>query len=82
MLRAARAAGARRAPAGVSRTACCGDPGWEIPRPGRSDAEGEAISQAQQRMSQLVRQKGPVVDRLIEIEFLDRAAEAFAFTFN
>ena len=33
-------------------------------------------------MSQLVRQKGPVVDRLIEIEFLDRAAEAFAFTFN
>ena len=36
----------------------------------------------EQRMYQLVRQQRPVVDRLFEIEFLDRGAEAFAFTFG
>jgi hypothetical protein len=35
-----------------------------------------------QRMHQLVRQEGPIVDRLFEIEFLDQGAEAFVFTFG
>jgi len=34
------------------------------------------------RMYQLIRQKGPVRDRLFEIEFLDRGVEAFSFTFG
>jgi hypothetical protein len=37
---------------------------------------------SQQRMYQLVRQHGPIADRVFTIEFLDRAAEAFAFTFG
>jgi Thioredoxin like C-terminal domain/AhpC/TSA family len=36
----------------------------------------------QQRMYQLVRQHGPITDRLFEIEFLDAGAEGFAFTFG
>jgi hypothetical protein len=36
----------------------------------------------EQRMYQLIRQPGPIVDRLIEIEFVDPAVEAFAFTFG
>ena len=36
----------------------------------------------EQRMYQLVRQQGSVVDHLFEIEFLDRGAEAFVFTFG
>jgi thiol-disulfide isomerase/thioredoxin len=36
----------------------------------------------EQRMYQLIRQQGPVVDRRFEIEFLDRGAEAFVFTFG
>jgi hypothetical protein len=36
----------------------------------------------QHRMYQLVRQAGPVVDRTFSIEFLERCAEAFAFTFG
>jgi Thioredoxin like C-terminal domain/AhpC/TSA family len=48
-----------------------------------SDADGEGAGLLdQQRMYQLVRQQGPVVDRTFEIEFLDRGAEAFAFTFG
>jgi hypothetical protein len=48
-----------------------------------SDADGEGAGLLdQQRMYQLVRQQGPVVDRLFQIEFLDRGAEAFAFTFG
>ena len=34
------------------------------------------------RMYQLVRQPGPIVDRVFTIEFLERGAEAFAFTFG
>jgi hypothetical protein len=34
------------------------------------------------RMYQLIRQQGPIDDRTFEIEFLDRGAEAFAFTFG
>jgi thiol-disulfide isomerase/thioredoxin len=37
---------------------------------------------AEQRLYQLVRQPGPIADRLFEIEFLDAGAEAFAFTFG
>jgi len=36
----------------------------------------------EQRMYQLIRQQGPVVDRLFEIEFLNGGAEAFVFTFG
>ena len=36
----------------------------------------------EQRMYQLIRQPGPIADRQFEIEFLDPAVEAFAFTFG
>jgi hypothetical protein len=36
----------------------------------------------QQRMYQLIRQRGPITDRRFEIEFLDSGAEAFCFTFG
>jgi thiol-disulfide isomerase/thioredoxin len=35
-----------------------------------------------ERLYQLIRQKGPVRDRTFRIEFLDRGVEAFAFTFG
>jgi hypothetical protein len=35
-----------------------------------------------QRLYQLVRQSGPIDDRLFEIEFLDSGVEAFVFTFG
>lgn len=37
---------------------------------------------AEQRLYQLIRQPGPIVDRPLEIEFLDAGVEAFAFTFG
>jgi thiol-disulfide isomerase/thioredoxin len=36
----------------------------------------------EQRLYQLIRQRGPIVDRTLEIEFLDAGVEAFAFTFG
>ena len=36
----------------------------------------------EQRMYQLIRQPGPIADRLFEIEFLEPGAAAFAFTFG
>jgi thiol-disulfide isomerase/thioredoxin len=36
----------------------------------------------EQRMYQLIRQPGPIVERQFEIEFLDPGVEAFAFTFG
>jgi hypothetical protein len=36
----------------------------------------------EQRLYQLIRQPGPIVDRTIDIEFLDPGVEAFAFTFG
>ena len=36
----------------------------------------------EQRLYQLVRQRGPIVDRTFVIEFLDGGVEAFAFTFG
>jgi hypothetical protein len=48
-----------------------------------SDADAEGLgSLVDQRMYQLIRQRGPIADRLFEIEFLDRGAEAFVFTFG
>jgi hypothetical protein len=37
---------------------------------------------AEQRLYQLIRQPMPIVDRLMQIEFLDAGAEIFAFTFG
>ncbi len=37
---------------------------------------------SEQRLYQLIRQPGPVVDREFQIEFLDPGAEAFVFTFG
>ena len=45
----------------------------------RPDGSGTVT---EQRLYQLVRQKGPVRDRTFTIEFLDPGAEAFAFTFG
>jgi cytochrome c biogenesis protein CcdA/thiol-disulfide isomerase/thioredoxin len=45
------------------------------------DAGGSGIVNGQ-RLYQLIRQQGPVRDRLFTIEFLDPGAEAFAFTFG
>jgi hypothetical protein len=45
------------------------------------DASGEGTVTSQ-RLYQLVRVKGEVVDRAFEIEFLDGGVQAFAFTFG
>jgi hypothetical protein len=45
------------------------------------DRSGNGVL-AEQRMHQLIRQPGPIVDRRFEIEFLDPGAEAFVFTFG
>jgi thiol-disulfide isomerase/thioredoxin len=44
-------------------------------------ADGSGILR-DQRTYQLIRQSGPVADRLFEIEFLDAGAEAYCFTFG
>lgn len=43
------------------------------------DGNGTVIGQ---RLYQLVRQPGPIVDRLFEIEFLDAGVEGYVFTFG
>ena len=43
------------------------------------DGSGEI---RQPRLYQLIRQKGPIVDRTFEIEFLDLSVHAFDFTFG
>ena len=35
-----------------------------------------------ERLYQLVRQRGPIRERLFEIEFIDPGVQAFAFTFG
>lgn len=45
------------------------------------DADGNGTL-VRQRMYQLVRQAGPIVNRRVEIEFLDDGAETFCFTFG
>ena len=51
------------------------DHGADVDADGRGTIDG-------QRLYQLVRQSGPVRDRLFEIEFLEPGAQAFAFTFG
>jgi hypothetical protein len=48
---------------------------------GDVDALGHGVV-AEQRLYQLIRQPQPVVDRRIEIHFLDPGVEAYAFTFG
>ena len=45
------------------------------------DEAGNGIL-ADQRLHQLIRQPGPVQERLVEIEFLEAGAEAYCFTFG
>jgi len=45
----------------------------------QADGSGVLI---EQRMYQLIRQPGPIVDRLFEVEFLDAGAQALCFTFG
>ena len=48
---------------------------------GEVDDQGHGVAR-EQRLYQLIRQPKPIVDRIFEIEFLDRGVEAFAFTFG
>ena len=45
------------------------------------DQDGSGLL-GEQRMYQLIRQQGLIDDRTFEVEFLDRGAEAFVFTFG
>ena len=45
------------------------------------DEQGNGVV-TEQRLYQLIRQPGPIVDRQFEIEFLGSGVEAFAFTFG
>jgi cytochrome c biogenesis protein CcdA/thiol-disulfide isomerase/thioredoxin len=48
-----------------------------------SDTDSNGAGTVQEhRLYQLIRQKGPVEDRMFEIEFLDPGVQAFAFTFG
>jgi sugar lactone lactonase YvrE len=46
-----------------------------------TDADGNGVVTTQ-RLYQLIRAPGPVVDRTFEIEFLDPGVQAYAFTFG
>jgi len=46
-----------------------------------ADAGGEGVV-IEQRLYQLIRQRGPVADHTFEITFLDAGVQAFAFTFG
>ena len=46
-----------------------------------TDAQGDGKI-TDQRLYQLIRQKGAIEDRTFEIEFLDPGAQAYAFTFG
>jgi thiol-disulfide isomerase/thioredoxin len=52
------------------------------PSTGVDTDESGAGTADYQRMYQLIRQPGPIGDRLFEIEFLDAGVEAFVFTFG
>jgi hypothetical protein len=45
------------------------------------DASGNGTASGP-RMYQLIRQSGPILDRLFEIEFLEPGVEVFDFTFG
>jgi thioredoxin family protein len=57
---------------------------------GAAPADGHGLDSApdgtgeirEPRLYQLIRQKGEVKDRTVEIQFLDSGAEAFVFTFG
>jgi Thioredoxin like C-terminal domain len=66
-----RRAGPRRKPSQFSRSEPSGAPAWK--------SLGEAT---QQRLYQLIRQRGPVRERTFEITFLAPGVEAYAFTFG
>jgi hypothetical protein len=56
----------------------------ERPGPARGidvDEDGNGTADYQ-RMYQLIRQPGPIDDRVFGIEFLDPGVEAFVFTFG
>ena len=46
-----------------------------------TDEQGNGVV-TEHRLYQLIRQKGTIMDRVFEIEFLDPGAQAFAFTFG
>jgi hypothetical protein len=46
-----------------------------------TDANGMGVVR-ENRLYQLIRQPGPVVDHTFEIQFLDPGAQAFSFTFG
>jgi thiol-disulfide isomerase/thioredoxin len=46
------------------------------------DVDDSSGTVTEQRLYQLIRQPGPIVDRTFEIEFLDAGVEAFSFTFG
>jgi Thioredoxin like C-terminal domain/AhpC/TSA family len=57
--------------------------GRELVEENGSDVNARGAGGADfQRMYQLIRQRGPISDRTFEIEFLDRGADAFCFTFG
>jgi hypothetical protein len=45
------------------------------------DEQGNGVATTQ-RLYQLIRQPGPIVDRVFQIEYLDPGVEAFSFTFG
>jgi thiol-disulfide isomerase/thioredoxin len=48
---------------------------------GDVDEQGNGVAH-EQRLHQLIRQPGPIADRLFEIEFLDPGVKAYSFTFG
>ena len=54
---------------------------WTAP-PGPTSRPTAAGPLAEQRLYQLIRQAGPIVERRFEIEFLEAGAEAYCFTFG
>ena len=59
----------------IDGQAPAGDAGVDVDKDGRGTV-------VEQRLYQLIRQKRPIVDKLIEIEFVDSGAELFVFTFG
>ena len=45
------------------------------------DEQGNGLA-TEQRLYQLIRQRGPIADRIFEIEFLDPGVQVFSFTFG
>ena len=54
-------------------------PGPDCGSDSATDGDGQV---REPRLYQLIRQKGPVEDRIFEIDFLDPGVQAFAFTFG